>query len=324
MTEIYQIETLEELEKFLVQQETERIRESLYTEFIKYSDYKNVSEWNKAVRLCESLAIIGWGEKEPVEAVKGMFFNGNPQTTFYNKDRQPRYVSAIWSSRTTGFTMEQGRTDYHESPDVTTKKTILWDYPTVEEIENLKLDNQRNWIPKNPIIVGQTIGNCYENSKALIESIKNELQPKLDSEMQIGKYGKSINRIVFVLSMSYYDNDSCKTNYIIADENLKLKQKDFYPALLKMFPKKEIDDNGYYLRNRYEYGNFQSNTGTIKTEINLEREFSEMTLEDQKTKLAEYILTALLTITDKLKKKKIQYDFDLMLEDFQKIISDWK
>jgi len=324
MEEIYQIETLDELEKFLIQQETERIRESLYTEFLKYSNYKNVTEWNKAVKLCESLAIIDWGEKEPLEAVKGVFFNGNPQTTFYNKNRQPRFVSAIWSVRSSGLTMEQGRTDYHESPDVTSKETVLWDYTTTEEIENLKLESQRNWIPKNPILIAQTIGNCYENSKALIDNIKNELQPKLDSEMQIAKYGKAINRIVFVLSMSYYDNDSCKTNYIIADENLKLKQKDFYPELLKKFSKKEIEDNGYYLRNRYEYGNFQSNTGSIKTEIKLEKEFSEMTLENQKAKLTEYILIALVTVIDKLKKKKISYDFDLMLEDFQKIVSDWK
>ncbi|MDR7209141.1 hypothetical protein [Flavobacterium piscis] len=324
MDEIYQIETLDGLENYLVQFETDKIRESLYTEFLKYSDYKNVTEWNKAVRLCESLTIIGWGEKEPVEAKKGMFYNGNPETTFYNKDRQSRYVSAIWSSRTTGFTMEQGRTDYHESPDVPAKQTILWDYPTVEEIQNLKLENQKNWIPKNPILITQGISNCYENSQKLIDGIKNELQPKLDSEMQIEKYGKSINRIVFVLSMSYYDNNSCKTNYIIADENLKLKQKDFYPALLKMFTKKEIADNGYFLRNRYDYGNFQSNTGIIKTEIKFEKEFSEMSYEDQKAKLTEYISTALLNITDKLKKKKLQYDFDLMLEDFRKIVSDWK
>ena len=83
---IFEIEDLKELEEFLQSQsEIEQLRERLFAEFLKYADYKNAGEWNKAVRLCESLAIIGWGNHEPVEALRGQFFNGNPATCFQNK-----------------------------------------------------------------------------------------------------------------------------------------------------------------------------------------------------------------------------------------------
>jgi len=66
MNEIFSIESLAELELFLSKQNTDEIREKLFAEFLKYSDYKNATEWNKAVRLCECLAIIGWGKEKQV------------------------------------------------------------------------------------------------------------------------------------------------------------------------------------------------------------------------------------------------------------------
>ena len=69
---IFEIEDLKELEEFLQSQsEIEQLRERLFAEFLKYADYKNAGEWNKAVRLCESLAIIGWGNHEALEALRG-------------------------------------------------------------------------------------------------------------------------------------------------------------------------------------------------------------------------------------------------------------
>lgn len=325
MNKIYTIEDLKELEGYLLLQDTEKIREELFTEFLKYSDYKNASDWNKAVRLCESLAIVGWGKYESLEAIKGMFFNGNPMTFFCNKFGEARFVDAIWSKRKDGYTMEQGRTSYCTSPDQRDEKvTILWDYPVKEDIRDLKLESQRNWIPKNPVWIERTISNCYENSKAVIESVEKDLQQNLNSKMRPEKYGRAINRIILNCSYSYYDHAHCKTNHIIADDALKLKHKDFYPTLLTMFSKKEIEENGYYLRNRFEYGPFRADTGKVKIVINFEKEFSELSHAEQKLKLSEYILTALDTVIVKLKKKKLNYDFDLMMKDFQDILSDWK
>ena len=290
-----------------------------------YADYKNAGEWNKAVRLCESLAIIGWGNHEPVEALRGQFFNGNPATCFQNKFGETRFVDAIWSKRVNGFTMEQGRTSYCFSPDdPNQKQSVFWEYEIKEDIQDIRLESQRNWIPKNPVWIKRTIGNCYENSKVVIESVDKELKPELDRRMRPEIYGRAINRIIINCSYSYYDHDHCKTNYIIADEKLKLKQKDFYRTLLTMFTRQEIEKNGYFLRNRFEFGPFRADTGKIRIGLNLEKEFSELSHSEQRLKLSEYILFALNHVTDKLKKKKLDYDFDLMLEDFNSILTEWK
>ena len=63
MNEIYAITSLSELEDFLHSQNSiENIREKLFVEFLKYADYKSVSEWNKAVRLCEIMNL--WKRQE--------------------------------------------------------------------------------------------------------------------------------------------------------------------------------------------------------------------------------------------------------------------
>lgn len=324
MNPIYKLDTLEKLREYLIQQDTNSLREELLNDFIKFADYKNASEWNNAVIICESLAIIGWGEFEPLQAVRGIFFNGNPTTYFVNKFRQPRFVDAIWSKRKNGITMEKHRTSYHETPLLPNKNTILNEYDVVEDIQDLNLNNQRNWIPRNPILITRSINNCYQNSKSVIDSIDKDLQPELDLKMKPEKYGTAVNRIIFNCSYSYFDNASCKTNHIIADEKLKLKQKDFYPELLKIYSKQEIADNGYYMRNRYEYGNFSTNKGIIKNEINFEKELSQLDYIKQKEMITEHILISLNVTIEKLKKKKIDYDFKSMEKDFLEIITKWK
>jgi len=326
MKEIFEIETLNELESYLLEQNNPYdLRNNLLTQFAKYSDYKNAEDWNKSVRICESLAIISWGSHEPLEALRGMFFNGNPMTYFLNKFGEPRFVDAIWSKRKNGLTMEQGRTSFHSSPnDDNQRETILSDYQTKENIQDIKLQSQRNWIPKNPIWIERGISNCYENSKEVIKSINKDLQTELNQKMRPEKYGRKINRIILNCAFSYFDHSHCKTNYIINESDKKLTSKKAWDEVHKMFPKKEIDENGYYLRNRYEFGPFRKDTGRTKVTIHFEREFSELNHSEQKNKLCEYFLFALNKTVEKLKTKKLNYNFELMLTDFNEILSNWK
>nr|WP_253709795.1 hypothetical protein [Treponema sp. OMZ 799] len=326
MNEIYAISDLSELEAFLNSQTSiEKLREKLFAEFLKYADYKSVSEWNKAVRLCECLAVIGWGNHEPVEAFRGIFFNGNPRTFFCNRFGELRFVEAVWSKRKAGFTMEQSRTSYYPGPDCEDKKQpVYWDYPVTEKIEDIKIESQRNWIPKNPIWIVRTISNCYENSKPVIESIEEKLQDELNKKMRPEKYGKAVNCIFLNCSFSYYDNAHCKTNYIIDETGRKLSNQEAAKELQKLYTKKEISENGYYLRPRFQYGPFKTDTGKINADIHFEKEFGQLTHQQQKEKLAEYFLVALKTIAEKQKKKIPGYDFNLMIADFTEIINKWK
>ena len=321
-SQIYDIADLQQLkEYFAALADHDSVRTYLFAEFLKYSRYRNAAEWNMAVRLCECLAIVGWGMHEPVEAVRGKYFNGSPNTFFVNRNAIPRFWDAVWSVRKEGVAIDFGSSHYHESPDDTTISQALLERG-IGEIQGAKLNSQRNWIPKNPICITRGIANCYESSKALINSLEKELRSELNERMRPDLYGNALNQIVLNCSFSFYDGYHCKTNYIIADEALGLKQKDFYPALLAMFSEKEIEDNGYYLRNRFTYGPFRLDTGVTRVGIVLEKEFSEMSTLGQKQVLSEYFLQAVGRCAERLS-KKIDYDFELMTADFSAILEEW-
>ncbi|GHS90188.1 hypothetical protein FACS189487_11560 [Campylobacterota bacterium] len=303
MQKIFEIEDLGELERYLATQKSTDIRERLFDEFLRYAEYKNATEWNKAVRLCEALAIVGWGTHEALQAGRGKFFNGNPETGFYNKFDKPRFVNAIWSKRKSGLTMENGRTSYFQSPDLEDKPSVLSDYPINECIQDITLLNQRNWIPHAPVLITRGISNCYPSSKAAIDSIYTDLQPALKKQMRPEIYGNAIDTIIINCRFSYFDNPHCKTNHIIADEKLNIKQADFDLELLKLYSKQEIKHNGYYLRNRYEYGSLRN--GIFHVNIYFEKELGDIDERAQKRKIAFHIDEALRTIVEKLKKKNL-------------------
>lgn len=322
MEKIFDTADLKELRGYLsARQDAEEMRRQLLAAFMEYSQYRNALEWNTAVRICEALAIIGWGAHEPVEAIKGVYFNGNPETCFINRDAKPRFFNAVWSKRKDGFAIDPELSFFHGSQEHPLAHPVRLNRQ-MGEVQDIPLYSQRNWIPKNPIRIIRGIANCYAASKPLIDSIENDLTPHLDRGMRPELYGTAIDRIILNVSFSFYDNYHCKTNYIIADESLKLRKKDFYPKLLEMYPEKEIEDNGYYLRNRFTYGPFRSDTGTTRVTIVFEREFSELPLHDQKQLFSSYLMQAVGQVARRLG-GKINYDFPLMIHDFKSILDSW-
>jgi hypothetical protein len=318
MKELFGIETLEEFEHFLKKQNQDEIRRKMLDLFYQLCIYRNISDWNKAVRLCEGLAIIGWGEHEPVQAVRGKFYNGNPETKFINRYSQARFLDAIWSKRKAGYTLEQGRTSYHFSPQLPGNESIAWDYNVTEIIENSKFETQRNWIPRNPIRITRGVANCYETSEELVDRI-NELVNYLDKEMRPESYGTDLNQIIVIVSMSY-----SRVNHVIASDDIKTKNTSkLYVELKKLYTTDEIQNNCYFLRHRFDFGGFSKKSGKIKIELRLEKEFSELPFRGQLEKFTEYLHTGIDMVVKKLKSKKLNYDLDNMQSDFNILVSNW-
>ncbi|MCI8999150.1 MAG: hypothetical protein HFJ95_09180 [Muribaculaceae bacterium] len=322
MERIFEISGLDDLREYLDgKPDKDALREQLYGEFLKLSRYRNASEWNTVVRLCEALAIVGWGSHEPLEAIRGMWFNGNPETYFLNRYSKPRFLDAVWSKRKDGFAIDYNMSFFHGSQDAPLDKAERLS-GGIGETQDVTLCSQRNWIPKNPLFIVRGLSNCYEGSKPVIESIENELVPQLKCGMRPELYGNAIDMLILELIFSFYDDYYCKTNYIIADESLKLKRKDFYPKLLEMYSEKEIEDNGYYLRNRFTYGPFRRDTGRARVEIVFEKEFSQLPAQEQKLLLCRYMLHAVEQMAKRLE-RKISYDFPLLISDFKSILDRW-
>jgi len=322
MNAIFELNRIEDLREYLMgKPDVDGLREQLYACFLKYSQYRNVWEWNKAVRICEALTIIGWGAHEPVEATRGAYFNGNPETYFINRHNKPRFLDAVWSKRKDGFAIDYELMFFHGSMENQLSEPIHLNGPA-GETQDIKLYSQRNWISKNPIHIIRGLANCYASSKPMIDSMENKLIPMLSQGMRPELYGTAINRIIINISLSFYDNCHCKTNYIIADESLKLKKKDLYPKLLEMYSEKEIQDNGYYLRNRFTYGPFRSDTGTTRITIVFEKDFSQLSIQEQKQLFCEYIIHAVEHVAKRLE-GKIDYKFPLMIDDLKSILDYW-
>lgn len=68
LQKLHEFATIEEMIAGLSDYDETFLRKHLHKEFDKVKYYENADEWNDAVRICEALAIIGWGDRQPVEA----------------------------------------------------------------------------------------------------------------------------------------------------------------------------------------------------------------------------------------------------------------
>ena len=173
-----------------------------------------------------------------------------------------------------------------------------------------------------PIKIVRTLDNCYSGSRAVLDSITELLNPRLQVELQPRRYGSdSLRQIEINTAMSFYDDFHCKTNYIIADESLKLRSSDYYGQLLTMFTEDVIEREGLFLRPRYQIGPLNKRTGLIYVTIVFEQSFSFLPEKEQKRIMSEYFLTAVGRIA--LRKKKLNYNFPLLIDDFRRALDWW-
>lgn len=322
--EIYDDCTIAELESLLGTLGCrDELRGKLLEELWRYVAYRNAGEWNRAVRLCECLAITGWGSCEPLEAHCGMYVNGAPETCFVTAGRQPRFAAAVWSKRKDGWLIDCDRTVFFPSrDDLLGRRECVGGYGGDDVPMDVKLLSQRNWIAKNPVVITRGISNCYESSRSVIDSMFHDLMPALDAGMRPERYGRMLNRMVFSCCFSFDDGEHCKTNYIIADESLKLRQRDFYPALLEMYSQAEIERNGLFLRNRFEIGPFRRDTGSVNVSIVFEKDFGDRCAGEQKRLIAGYMLEAARRVGKRCG-SKTNVDFGALEEDLHEILERW-
>jgi len=323
LTTLFSCEDLADLENILAKCDFDDVRPSLLKSFQTVACYRNVAEWNQAVRLCEALAIIGWGSHEPIEAVRTTFFNGNPMTGFLNRYGELRLVEAIWSQRKAGLTMENHRTSFYASPDWRGKDTVLWEYPVSEEPQPGQLRTQRNWIAKNPIQIRRSIANCYASTSPLVEAIERDLMPRLSREMQPERYGTELQQVLVQLSFSYFDHAQCKCNFVTFDEPKPLGKAELQRRLATLHSLQEVKQMGYFARNKFEYGNYRTATGTICVGVHFSKEFSDETFSVQRAVFRDDLEKVVATATNKLAKKRLTYNFPHLNEDLSQIISSW-
>ncbi|MBD5323224.1 MAG: hypothetical protein HDS02_00055 [Bacteroides sp.] len=290
----------------------DRLREQLYAEFMKVACYSTPQQWNRAVRLCETLAIIGWGSHEAVEAHAQQYVNGYPNTFFITPTDEVRFLDAVWKPHDGGMIIDPRLSSLTAMPARTISPVAC---------EKVKLHSQRNWLPKPPVQIVRTLDNCYPSSRAVLQSITTELNPMLLERMRPEEYGNQINRILINCAMSFSDGPHCKTNYIIADESRKLRKSDYYAALLATRDIAEIEREGLYMRPRFDIGPFRKDTGMIYATICFEKEFSHLTVSEQKHTMAGYFMEVVRRIS--IRQRKLTYNFTPLLTDLLTLLTAW-
>ena len=74
--------SIESLQAYLTsQRNTVKVRRALLDELAKVVEYDDAHEWATAVRTCEALAIVGWRDRERVDAISR--FNGDCWETYF-------------------------------------------------------------------------------------------------------------------------------------------------------------------------------------------------------------------------------------------------
>ncbi len=314
LDQIFEIESLDALGRYLsAAGDVSDVRETLHSMFLDCAAYSTPAEWNRAVRLCECLAIVGWGGHEAVEAHCGRYFNGYPNTFFATTGGESRYLDAVWFRRDGGIVINPGLSKLTKMPGRSIEPRVC--------TGDVRLLSQRNWLPKCPVLIESTLANCYPGSRDVMQSVWHGLNDRLLGGMRPQLYGPQLNRILINCAMSFDDGPQCKTNYIIADESLKLRKSDYYAALLQMYPQEEVESRALYLRPRYEIGPFRKDTGMVYVTIVFEKEFSDMPPAAQRRTMCDYFLTAVRRVA--ARRKGCGYDFALMTADLARVLDVW-
>lgn len=288
MNEIYNIEIIKELSLYLSKQNKEMARNWLINQFDELYHYSNINEWNKLVRVCESLKIIGWGDREPLEAKAKCWINGRYYTSLMNqyfeiKDEQG------WSKLKDTYVLENG-----------VDLTYYVGY---------KLQTQRNLLPKSPIRWSKS-GNYQKSVQPLYESL-DKLKDFVVHELRPEEYGDSLSYIGMSMYFSHHD-----------DENRTVRCEYFHSE-------NEVPvgfEGRYYIRPKYKWGRLVNQDGVyhIKVERYFSRSFGELPLLEQKKIIISDFLYYMQYVSDKLKKRKIEYDCNLLKRDLEKVLMKWE
>ncbi|MCW3466416.1 hypothetical protein [Chitinophaga nivalis] len=287
--EIYTLSDITHLTTFLATLPAAELRQALWQEYDTLFDYKNIQEWNKLVRICEALAITGWGEREPVEAFASKWLNGAYYTYIQDRYFDNKSVKS-WSKMKDTYVLyepDADKTDYGIS----------------------QLRSQQNPLARSPLRFTTIISNKQSSVVPFWESILR-LQQTLNKTLRPQLYGRSFSYILFVLHFSNHDDEHTTVQHeYFHDEADAVKNRSYK----------------YYIRPRLKTGKL----AMAKQELRLSfdryytRAFGELPLEAQKQVMVTELTEVIDILAEKLKKKKIAYDVALFREDVANIVKEW-
>ncbi|WP_338552832.1 hypothetical protein [Paenibacillus sp. KS-LC4] len=291
LSSIYESETLEQLaEAIQTAPVKDELRELLIAEYHRLFHYANIKQWNELVRVCEALAIIGWGSSlTPVEAVADKWINGSYYTELRTRTfEQLKDSCKGWSKQQDSFIIHDGSDSTH--------------YGITE------FASQRNLLPKNPLRLVRS-GNYQRSAQPFIDSL-SELRRELDEHMRQELYGAAFSYVGIHCHFSHHDDAERTLQYEYFHE-----QNDVPDGF----------EQGYYIKPKFAARKLTSRKGELKLEVtrHYTRAEGELPLSEQQQQFKTDMLVIVDLLTEKLRKKKVSYRMDLLREDLLNILEKW-
>jgi hypothetical protein len=190
--------SIESLQAFLTSRRNPvKVRRALLDELAKVIEYNDASEWATAVRICEALAIVGWDDRERVDAISR--FNGDCwETYFVNGADELRFREAGWTKRKAGWVLFNP--EYSASPDFPGIPSQSWEEFAHHEFPAVacrKLPSQRNCQKQMPFVMG--LCGDFGPVARCVNSLKSELLGQLMRSMRPTEYGDALDQFYLTL-----------------------------------------------------------------------------------------------------------------------------
>lgn len=274
------------------------LRPALLAEYDRLYRYRNIEEWNRLVRVCEALALVGWGEREPVEARAERWVNGSWYTTLLTRDFQklPGHGNTVaesreaeWSKRGASFVLRGGEDQRDRGV--------------------ARLATQRLPLPKNPLRIHRTVANHQRSATAFVNALE-ELRVRLDRELVSSRYGDDFDYVAIGCSFSNHDDPHETVRWEYFHD-----QKDV-PKRLPWRP---------YVRPRLGFGKLTRKDDLWQWRVvrHFTRAEGELPLDEQKRRFGEDLGSILEALAERLAKKKVQYDIQHLRTDLEALIASW-
>ena len=287
LTEILRHEEIEALRSFLLSQSDQtELKCQLFKLLLGLVEYDDASAWSKAVRICESLAITGWGDHERVDACA--HFNGDCwETWFINRQGEYRFRRGSWTKPKAGWRLFNPQ--YHFSPDLPESPAKGWEeYAGIEFpcVDLPKLPSQRNAQKQMPIVMGLIGGNGPVSER--VWDLKRELTKLLIQTMRPEIYGDAVNRFFLTL-------------YCAADNRA-----------------------GRATHDGLKIGSYRAKQKAFSCELHLDSKFGLLSVDDQKRAFFLAIQESIKSLEIKFAKLKLEYDFAAFRSDIVSAFDLWK
>lgn len=292
---VLEVDSLEELEAVVRAANAERLRVELLANFERLVGYQTLAEWNQLVRTCEALSLVGWGEREAIEAVAEKWVNGSWYTSLRN-GRFEKIASAPdapkeveWSRSGESFVIRGGKAAPPSSPG--------------------KFASQRNRLPKNPLRLVQGVANHQRSAAPFVEALE-VLRQRLDRELRPEAYGSGFGYVGIVCSFSTHD-----------DQHETVRSEYFHDP--KDVPRGF--KGKHFIRPRLDIGKLALKDGQLRCLVrrHFTRREGELPLPQQKALLVEDLASILDALAGKLAKKKVAFDVPLLRADLASVLATW-